>query len=68
MGFRDLDNFNKALLAKYMWRVSNQPTSLVAQALKDKYFKDGNMMDVKLGPNPSFIRRSYELDMNLVKQ
>lgn len=31
LGFRNLDNFNKAMLAKQIWRMLNQPFSLVAR-------------------------------------
>lgn len=56
--FRDLENYNKALLVKQLWRVIDQPSSFVAQALKDKYFKEACLLHAKLGPNPSFIWRS----------
>ncbi|CAL9014415.1 unnamed protein product [Prunus brigantina] len=38
LGFRDLQCFNMALLAKIGWRIVNNPSSLLACLLHDKYF------------------------------
>jgi hypothetical protein len=38
LGFRELDYFNVALLAKQGWRLVNYLDSLAAQVLKAKYF------------------------------
>lgn len=68
LDFRDLKIFNKVLLVKQLSRVLNQPTSLVAQVLNDKYFKKGTLLEEKLGPNPSFVWKRLWSAMDLVKQ
>ena len=51
MGFRDLYQFNLALLAKQGWRLINNPKSLLFRVLKSKYFPHNPFMQavVKLG-------------------
>jgi hypothetical protein len=41
MGFRNLDVFNRALLAKQGWRLIQFHNSLVARILKEKYYPCG---------------------------
>lgn len=41
LGFRDLECFNRALLAKQGWQLVQQPDSLVAQIMRDKYYPHG---------------------------
>ena len=58
MGFRDLKCFNQALLAKKIWRLHEQPTSLLAVTLNAKYFKHSGVLDALRGFDPSFSWRS----------
>ncbi|KAL5806378.1 hypothetical protein ACOSQ4_029111 [Xanthoceras sorbifolium] len=58
MGFRDLSAFNQAMLAKQGWRILSNPSSLLAQVLKARYFPNSSFIDCALGQNPSFIWRS----------
>lgn len=42
LGFRDLQAFNLALLAKKGWSIINNPDSLLARVLKAKYFPNSS--------------------------
>lgn len=58
MSFQDLVSFNKTLLAKQIWRIIDDPESLVAKVLKACYFKHNDIMEATLGSNSSYIWRS----------
>jgi hypothetical protein len=53
-GFRDLACFNKALLAKQIWRMWTMPDSLVALIIKAKYHSDCSVIEATLLKKPSF--------------
>jgi hypothetical protein len=53
LGFRDLTTFNKALLAKQVWRILKNPESLVARIMKAKYFPHTSIMETAIGNRPS---------------
>nr|XP_027060887.1 uncharacterized protein LOC113687483 [Coffea arabica] len=45
LGFRDLEAFNTALLAKQIWRFLMAPNLLVSKVMKAKYMRDEKWMD-----------------------
>jgi hypothetical protein len=57
LGYRDLENFNTVLLAKQGWRLIQNPQSLVARILKEKYFSGCSFLDSVLGKRPSYAWR-----------
>uniref|UniRef100_A0A803QEG5 Reverse transcriptase n=1 Tax=Cannabis sativa TaxID=3483 RepID=A0A803QEG5_CANSA len=67
MGFRDLRDFNLALLGKQGWRLLTRPSSLVSRIFKARYYVDGNFLNAQLGSNPSFIWRSIVEAQDLVR-
>lgn len=67
LGFRDLKNFNLALLAKQLWRLLQHPNSLLARVLKGRYFKNSNPVQVDKVNSPSYVWRSLMAAKPLLK-
>lgn len=55
MGFRRMIEFNKALIAKQVWRILNNPDCLLTKVLKTRYFKNSDLLDAPRGTKPSYI-------------
>jgi ribonuclease HI len=68
MGFRDFTSFNKALLAKQAWRLWSQPTSLIAQIMKAKYYPECLVLEANIGKRPSFAWRSIFSSCDLLRE
>lgn len=58
LGFRDVETFNEALLAKIGWRLLQDPRSLLAQVLLGKYAKDSTFLDCPVPSSASHGWRS----------
>ncbi|CDP09717.1 unnamed protein product [Coffea canephora] len=58
LGFRELQNFNKALLAKQVWRVISKPNLLVSKVLRAKYFHKESIFKCKIPKCASWIWQS----------
>ena len=48
MGFKDLEKFNEAMLAKQVWRLLVDHSSLFYRVFSAKYFLSGSIFDAKV--------------------
>ncbi|OVA00100.1 hypothetical protein BVC80_1327g3 [Macleaya cordata] len=55
LGFRNLEGFNLALLAKIGWRLLSERDTLWVQILKHKYFLHGNPLKIISKKNSSWL-------------
>jgi len=58
LGFRDIEMFNLALLARQAWRTLKEPSSLSAQVLKAVYYPNVDFLEAGLGVSPSRVWRA----------
>ncbi|XP_024626573.1 uncharacterized protein [Medicago truncatula] len=58
LGFRGMEEFNKALLGKHCWRLVAGESSLLEKVFKSRYYPKGEFLDAKEGYLPSFAWKS----------
>ncbi|XP_052490847.1 uncharacterized mitochondrial protein AtMg00310-like [Gossypium raimondii] len=68
MGFRNMAQFNVALLAKQGWRIMNNQNALVTKVFKAKYFSDDNFLNSRLGNSSSYVWKSIWAAKDLLKK
>ena len=68
MGFKQLKQFNLAMLAKQGWRLQIGTDSLLYRVFKSKYFPNCEFVDASLGRNPSFAWRSIMATQDIVQK
>jgi hypothetical protein len=67
IGFRDLQFFNQALLAKQGWRLLKCPESLL-QTLKIKVFPNCSFLDATIPTHASYMWRSIAQVRDLIRR
>ena len=68
LGFRDLELFNLALLAKQSWWLLQESMSLSVCILKADYYPATSILEAELGSNPSQIWRAILDGREVLKQ
>jgi hypothetical protein len=68
MGFRDLETFNRALLAKQVWRLLLEPESLCARVLRARYYPDGKLLNAKQKSGSSYTWQSILAGLDCFKK
>lgn len=58
MGFKEIENFIKALLAKQVWRLINNPDSLCRRVFKARFFLNCSILDAKDSPTGLYAWKS----------
>ncbi|XP_050142150.1 uncharacterized mitochondrial protein AtMg00310-like [Malus sylvestris] len=66
IGFRNLYDFNIALLAKQCWRLIHDPDSLWARVLKERYFPNVSFLEAKKGGRASWAWASLLEERDLI--
>ena len=68
MGFRGLQSFNLAMLAKQVWRLLCDPDSLCARVLRARYYPDGKLLNAKVKSGSSYTWQSILTGLQCFKQ
>ena len=68
LGFRDIELFNIALLARQGWRIIQNPNTLSARLLKAIYFPESDFLNAALGSHPSKVWRALMEGKAALKQ
>ena len=68
LGFRDIELFNLALLARQAWRMVQQPEALSARILKSVYFPNCDFLEAEAGSTPSRVWRAILEGKDVLKQ
>ena len=58
MGFKEIEKFNDALLAKQVWRMINNSESLCHRVFKAQFFPDCSILDAKESRSGSYAWKS----------
>jgi hypothetical protein len=66
LGFRDMFLFNKAMLAKQVWRLHSDPNSLVGQCFSAKYYPNTNIFQSIQGRQSSYAWQSIHQAIELI--
>lgn len=68
LGFKNLNKFNDALLAKQVWRLQLYPNSILAKLFKARYYKDTHLLQGTSKRYQSYGWSSIMVGINLLRR
>ena len=68
MGFKEIEKFNDALLAKQVWRMMNNHDSLCDRVFKARFFPNGSILDAKESSLGSYAWKSILSARDIIKK
>lgn len=68
MGFKNIPDFNVAMVGKQSWMLIVHHESLVAIVYKARFYPSGSFFSAKLGGNPSYMWRSVLAAQEMLKK
>ena len=68
LGFKDLTNFNTAMLGKQLWRLIEKPNTLFARVFKGRYYMNASPVEPIRSYSPSYGWRSIIFARSLVSK
>lgn len=68
LGFKDLTDFNPAMLGKQLWRVIEKPDTLFSRVLKERYYWNASPLELIRSYFPSYGWRSIIYARSLVSK
>ena len=68
MGFKEIEKFNDAFLAKQVWRMMNNHDLLCYRGFKARFFPNGSILDAKDSTLGSYAWKSILSARNVIKK
>ena len=68
MGFKEIEKFNKALLAKQVWQMLKYPESLCHRVFKARFFLDCSILEATRSTNGSYACKSILSARDVVRK
>ena len=63
LGFKDLMDFNTAMLGKQLWRLIEKPNTLFSRVFKGRYYRNASPLEPIRSYSPSYGWRSMISDL-----
>ena len=68
LGFKDITDFNTAMLAKQLWRLIEKPNTLFSRVFKGRYYMNVSPLEPIRSYSPSYGWRSIVSAISLVSK